>query len=142
MIYELGFSTASGTNNTCAVELYTKSTDRVAILEIEWFGLSNTRVTWGLGRPAAVGLQPVAIGPVLAVDPLAPTGTLRAAVSWSSTAPTAPSTYLRRVTTQATIGSGGIMVFPRGLIVPVSSSLVLFNLDTNALCNVRILVDE
>ena len=48
----------------------------------------------------------------------------------------------RRWNSAATIGVGIIWTFPRGLIVPVSASLVVFNITTVVACDANIAIDE
>ena len=61
--------------------------------------------------------------------------------SWG-TSPTAPAGYHRRWNAAATIGVGIIWTFPRGLIVPVSASLVVFNITAVVACDANIAIDE
>jgi hypothetical protein len=62
-------------------------------------------------------------------------------MAWG-TAPTAPTNFLRRVTLPATIGAGIIWTFPRGLVIPVSSSIVIWNIGTNSVADIWIVIDE
>jgi hypothetical protein len=140
-IYALGLRTTDTTINEAAVEIYTPATLAVRIMEIGITQSVATACCWGLGRPAAQGLTPV---PVLflpeqnTADPAAKTS---ASLSWG-TSPTAPTQYLRRAFTMAVAGSGVVWTFPRGLILPPSASLVIFNVTATVASDVYIVIDE
>ena len=68
------------------------------------------------------------------------TGILQSTLSWG-TSPTIPTKFFRRISLPATIGTGVIWTFPKGLVLPVSNSLVLWNLDTNAALNAYAVFD-
>lgn len=140
-IYSLGVRTTGVTNATAAWEIRSASTDRLYILEIGIFLAAATASTYGLGRPAAIGVTPTSPVTLLAEDSAAPTGTGQSALAWT-TGPTVPANFLRRAQFPATIGSGIIWTFPRGLIVPVSSSVVLWNLATNGVVDAYCVVDD
>ena len=129
-IYSIGVRTTGVTTGTAAWEIRSASTDRLYILEIGVFLAAATASTYGIGRPAAIGVTPTSPVTLIAEDSAAPAGTGQSALAWGS-GPTAPTVFFRRAQFPATIGSGIIWTFPRGLIVPVSSSLVLWNLATN-----------
>lgn len=102
-----------------------------------------TASTYGLGRPgndgsvaqtAAVLLQAENPG-----DPAANSGT---AVAWG-TAPTVPTVFHRRIYLPATIGSGVIWTFPRGLSCQVTKGLVMWNIAaSSANTHVWVIADE
>lgn len=135
------YTHAARTSATTAVatwELRTPSTTRARILEIGIFMAAATASTLGLGRPAAIGVTPTS--PVLgqAVEVADVAGLCSTAVAWG-TAPTAPTSaiYLRRISLPAAIGSGVIWTFGEiGLTVPISSSIVIYNLATNGVVDI------
>lgn len=140
--YHLGTRTSSGTSATAAWELRSAATDRLEIREIGWFLVAATATTIGLGRPAAIGVTPTTPVTVLAGDSAAPAGTGTVAVAWG-TGPTVPTNFLRRAALPAAIGNGMIWTFgPGELVVPVSSSLILWNLGTNSVLDVYVSIDE
>jgi hypothetical protein len=100
-----------------------------------------TASTYGLGR---AGNTPTQTSPVLvqAEDPGDPAGVSGCAVAWS-VAPTIPAQFHRRVGLPATIGAGVIWTFPRGLVLAVTQSLLVWNLATNSANTlIHVVVDE
>jgi hypothetical protein len=101
-------------------------------MELGFFLAAGTASTYGLGRPAAIGDTPTTPVDFLQQDPaevLAANAVL-SAIAWG-TGPTAPTAFLRRISLPATVGTGVIWTFPEGLVIPVSGSIVLWNLGTN-----------
>jgi hypothetical protein len=141
-IYSLGLRTTDVTQNHANVEIYTPSTLAIKIMEIGLAQVTATACIYGLGRPAAQGVTPV---PVLfqaeqnSSDPAAKTN---ASLSWG-TSPTQPTIFMRRVATPAAVGAGVIWTFPRGLQLPASSSIVIWNISNPTVaCDVWIVIDE
>jgi hypothetical protein len=141
--YSLRTRTTVTTNAAACYELRSTSTDKLFVQEIGIFLGAATASTYGLGRPQAIGVTPTSPVTVLAEDPGDPAGTATTAVAWG-TGPTVPTQFLRAVALPAVIGSGIIWTFGgRGLAVPVSSSLVLWNLTANsAVTDLYVVVDE
>lgn len=140
-IYSLGNRTSNTTSGAAALEIRTAAADACAVLEIGIFLAAGTASTYGIGRPAARGVTPTSPITVLPEDGNAPPGTVQTALAWG-TGPTVPVNFLRRSSFPATVGSGIIFTFPRGLLIPISSSLVLWNLATNGVVDVYIVIDE
>ena len=140
-IFSLANRTTNGTAANPCLEIRTTATDRPRIMEI---GISinvATASVFGLGRPQAIGLTPTSPVTVQAEDPGDPAGTIVTALAWA-TAPTVPLTFFRRVSLPATVGAGVIWTFPRGLYIPISSSLVVWNVTTNSVADIWIVIDE
>lgn len=140
-IYSLALNTTVATTGAAAWDIKSAATNRPAIMEVSVNLGAATASTYGLGRSGNV---PTQTSPVLvqAEDPGDPAGVSGCAVAWS-VAPTVPTAQLRRVALPATIGSGIIWTFPRGLVLAVSTSLLLWNLATNsASTNVHVVCDE
>lgn len=144
MIYSLGIRTSDGTVAAPAWEIRAGATPgRVKLLEIGIFLVAATASVIGLGRPAAIGVTPTSPVDFLPEDPndVLASGVLQSAVAWG-TPPTAPAEFLRRISLPATIGTGVIWTFPKGITIPVSDSLVLWNiaasslLDAYAVCEI------
>jgi hypothetical protein len=140
-VYSIARRTTNTTNANAAHALITTSTDRGALQEAGVFMGAATASTYSLGRPAANGVTPTSPVTVLAEDPANPAGTLTSALAWG-TSPTNPTNDLRRWASPATIGTGVIWTFPRGLLIAVSSNLVLQNLATNGAVDSYFVVDE
>jgi len=133
MLVTLGVRTVDGTDAAAAWEIRTAATPgRVKIMELGFFLAAATASTYGLGRPAAIGITPTTPVDFLVEDPadVIAANVALSALAWG-TGPTAPAAFLRRITLPATIGTGVIWTWPRGLVIPVSSSIVLWNLGTN-----------
>lgn len=120
------------------------SQGRVRLLELGIFLGAATASTYGLGRPAAIGITPTSPVVGQALDPADAAAVAATAVAWG-TRPTAPtsSIYLRRIGLPAAIGAGIIWTFPDpGLIIAVNQSLALYNLATNGVVDIYAVWDE
>jgi hypothetical protein len=138
MRVSLGVRTSSGTTGAAAWEIITGATPgRAKVLELGLFLVAATASTIGLGRPAAVGVTPTTPVDFLAEDPndVIAAGVVQSAVAWG-TGPTIPAAFIRTISLPATIGTGVIWTFPEGLVIPVSSSIILWNLGTNSVLDV------
>lgn len=142
--YSLALRTSGVTSGVATWELRSAATDRFSVLEIGIFMGAATASTFGLGRPSAIGVTPTSPVTVLAEDSASPAGTAQGAVAWG-TAPTAPAgpNYLRRIGLPNSIGAGIIWTWSPGqLIVPISGSIVIFNLATNGVADIYAVIDE
>lgn len=143
-LYTHAARTSTTTTGVATWELRSTSTDKLFVVEIGIFIAAATASTFGLGRPAAIGVTPTTPVTVQAFDTGDPAGTGTTAVAWG-TAPTAPTSaiYLRRIGLPAAIGNGVIWTFgERGLAVPVSSSLVIYNLSTTSVADIYVTLNE
>lgn len=143
MILSLGVRTVDGTAAKAAWEILTGATPgRVKVLEIGFFLVAATASQIGLGRPAAIGVTPTAPVDFLVEDPsdVLASGVVQSAVAWG-TGPTVPTAFFRRISLPATIGTGVIWTFPKGITIPVSSSLILWNIGTNSLLDAYAVVE-
>lgn len=140
-VYSLGVLTTNVTIANAAQEVRTASTDRAMLMEAGIFLNAATASTVGLGRPAAIGVTPTSPVTLLAEDPGAPAGTVTSALAWG-TGPTVPANFFRRVNLPAVVGAGIIWNFPRGLWLPISSSVVLWNISATSAMNTYHVVDE
>ena len=134
MKLSLSVRTISGADATAGWEIRTGATlGRVKVHEIGFFLAAATASTVGLGRPAAIGVTPTTPVDFQPEDPndVLATGTIQSALAWT-TGPTVPANLIRRISLPATIGTGVIWTFPEGLVIPVSGSLVLWNLAINS----------
>ena len=140
-IYSGGVRTTLSSAAAPIVEIRTTATDRVKILEIGIFLVSATAAIFGIGRPAAIGTTITTSITMLAEDSGDPVGTGTLATAWT-TRPTVPANFFRRVALPATIGAGVILTFPKGLIVAISNSVVIWNITTAPLADVYMVTDE
>ena len=135
MIYSLGIRTSNVTIANPSWEIRTGATPgRAKLLEIGFFLVDATASVIGLGRPAAIGTVPTAPDDFIPEDPndVIASGVLQSALAWGGN-PTVPADFFRRIALPATIGTGVIWTFPKGITIPVSSSLVLWNITANSL---------
>ncbi len=140
-IYSFAARTTGVTSGTAGWEIRTTATNRSKLLELGIFMAAATASTFGLGRPAAIGVTPTSPQTFLAEDSGAPAGGTTSALAWG-TGPTIPAGFLRRIALPATIGTGVIWTFPQGILIPVSGSLVLWNLALNGVTDVYAVIDE
>lgn len=143
MILSLGVRTTGVGAGTAAWEIRTGATPgRFKLLELGISLAAATASQYALGRPAAIGVTPttpVDFDPEDPNDVLA-TGLLQSALAWA-TGPTVPAKFYRRVSFPATIGSGVIWTFPKGLVIPVSNSIVLWNIAANGVVDAWAVVE-
>lgn len=143
MKFSLGVRTSSGTDAAAAWEIRTGATPgRTKIMEIGIFLAAATASVFGIGRPAAIGQTPTSPVDFLPEDPndVIASGVVQSSLAWG-TGPTVPTAFLRRISLPATIGTGVIFSWPQGLTIPVSSSIVLWNLSTNAVVDAYAVVE-
>ena len=139
----LGVRTSSGGIATPGWEIRTGATPgRARIIELGFFLAAATATVVGLGRPAAIGVTPTSPVNFLPEDPndVIASGVIQSALAWV-TPPTVPVSFLRRLSLPATIGTGVIWTFPEGLIIPVSSGIVLWNVAENAVLDAYAVID-
>lgn len=140
-IYSLANLTTGVGSGAAGLELRTASTDRAALREIGATLNAATASTYGIGRPAAIGVTPTSPITWLAEDSGSPAGTAQTALAWG-TGPTVPANFFRRWNLPATIGAGFLLIFPAGLLIAVSASIVLWNLAANGAVNCHVAGDE
>jgi hypothetical protein len=140
-IYAIARRTTNTTSGQSAHTIYTAATDRGALMEAGIFMAIGTASVYSLGRPAANGTTPTSPVLLLAEDPANPAATINSALAWT-TSPTNPTNDLRRWASPATIGTGVIFTFPRGLMIAISQNFVLQNLATNGVVDSYFVVDE
>ena len=140
-IYSRADRTSNVTTAAACFEIRTTATDRPRIMEIGISLVTAAATVIGLGRPQAIGITPTSAQIVQAEDTGDPAGTIVTAMAWG-TGPTVPLQFFRRWSFPGTIGAGVIFTFPRGLIVPISSSIVLWNILGGATLDVYVVIDE
>jgi hypothetical protein len=129
--YSLRTRSTVTTSAAANTEVRSNGTARPRIMEAHSVIGAATASSYGFGRPAAIGVTPTSPVTVLAEDPADPAGTVQTAVAWG-TGPTVPAAFLRAILFPATIGTGIIWTFPRGLVIALSSSLVFWNLAASS----------
>ena len=144
MILELGVTTTSGTSATPGWEIRTGATPGLFKLrELGFTLVAATASKIGLGRPAAIGVTPTTPVDFQLRNPndVLASGALQSALAWA-TPPTIPAQFFRVQGFPATIGSGVIWEFgPEEIVIPISSSLVLWNMAANSVLNAYAVVE-
>jgi hypothetical protein len=141
-LYALAQRTTATAAASAAWEVRSTSTNKPKIMEL---GISQNAATagaYGIGRPAAIGVTPTS--PQTFIDEgdgNAPAAQTTAAVAWG-TGPTVPANFNRRISCAATVGVGAIFTFPRGLGIPISSSIVVWIIATAPVCDLYAVADE
>lgn len=134
MDYSLALRTVDGTSAAAALEIRTGATPgRARLMELGFTLVAATASVYGLGRPQAIGITPAGAVDFLPHDSndVLASGVIQADTAWG-TGPTVPLNFIRRIGLPATIGTGVIWTFGEGIVIPVSSSLVLWNLAANS----------
>ena len=112
-------------------QLRTGASRDVRIREIGVSVTTAAAAAVGLIRPSAVGATFTSTSTGQPEDPVSAAG-VAVVDTAAGTAPTIGSTYMRIVQLPATIGAGVIWTFPDGLLVPVSSSIALWQTSASA----------
>lgn len=139
-ISSLALRTTTFTATTAAnVQYLTPATVRAKVLEISYIQLTAVASQIGLGRPQAIGVTPVNVL-FQKDDPGDPASVMNGSLSWA-TSPTVPLIYHRRW--NGTLASVGVVwTFPRGLVIPVSFAIVIWNIATTVASDVNCALDE
>lgn len=139
-ISSAGARTTNFTIAQSCYELRTPASVRARLLELSIVSATATVQSLGLGRPGAIGVTPVNVL-FQTDDPGDPASVLNYSLSWA-TSPTAPTIYHRRWNGAATIGVGVVWTFPAGLVIPISSSIVVHNISASIANDVSAVCDE
>ena len=129
--FECGVTGAAAASAAAYATIESAANVRMRVREIGFFLSAATASSLGLGHPANEGTPPVASTtaagqPLDQQDGIAAVGVLGTA--WS-TAPTAPTVYMRKINLPAVIGAGVIWTWPADnpLIIKPSGWIVLWN---------------
>ena len=139
-ISSLALRTTNLTITQAQWELRTAAAGRPRVLELSMIQATATAQSIGLGRPQAIGLTPVNVL-FQTDDPGDPASAQNASLSWG-TSPTVPLIFHRRWNSAGTIGVGIVWTFPRGLVIPVSFSIVIWNITAGIASDVNCALDE
>ena len=141
--YTCAFATPAAATNAALFDIRSAAGDRVRVLEIGLFSTAATAVTPSLERSTTLGTTSTTVVPQ-AEEPGDSAATSVVGTAWSG-APASTAVPLRRIALPANIGAGFIWSFGgAGLIIPVSSSLVMMNRlgTTGPVMNGYIVIDE
>lgn len=137
----LALRTSNLTITAASAELRTTAGVKCRVLELSLIQVTGTAQSLGLGRPAAQGVTPGTTSTFQRDDSADPACVTTISLTFG-TSPTAPTNYHRRWNSAGTVGVGIVWTFPRGIIVPVSASLVVFNITAALACDLNVAVDE
>jgi hypothetical protein len=139
-IYSIGRRTTGTTSGNAAMDVACGSGVRALLMECGFFLGAATASVYALNRTTALGTRtsPVAL---LAEGDGDPASECDSALAWSAQ-PSFASDDLRRIGLPATIGTGVIWTFPRGLRIAASLSIALVNRATNGVGDCHMVVDE
>jgi hypothetical protein len=141
-IGSIGVRQTNLTITQAGLEIRTTAAVRATVLEVSLLSGNATLANIGLGRPQAIGVTPGGTSTFVRDEPGAPVCVTTTALSWG-TSPTVPLVFHRRFSCTA-VGAGVIWTFPRGLVIPVSSSLVTWNITavTTTGMDINVVIDE
>lgn len=141
-IYSLALRSSNFTISQACVQWLAPATVRPKVLEISFINsVTATAQQIGLGRPQALAASPGTTSSFQADDPGDPASVMTGSLTFG-TSPTVPLVFHRRWGGAATIGVGIVWTFPRGLVIPVSSGLVIWNITTTLAADINCVLDE
>lgn len=135
--------TTDVTNGTPGLEIVAASTGRLRIVEIRISITAPTASTFGIGRPAAKGVNPSATKLFQSMQANG-AGVHSISTAWGGgTAPTIPAEFYFRGNTAATIGNFFVWQ-PEDLWVPPSATMVVWNAAAapNSASNISIVIES
>lgn len=141
-MYGLSQRTTATAAANASWEIRSTAGNKPKVMQMELAQVAATAGVYGVGRPGAIGVTPTS--PQTFVDESdgnGATGQTTAAVAWG-TGPTVPPNFNRRYACAAAIGVGFIAVFPGGLGIAVSSSVIIWIIATAPVCDVSAAVSE
>ena len=117
------------------LQIVAPATGRPRVMEIvvNFISSQSSTITFGLGRPATQGTPATGRSQVLKPEGPADADSLVTLVNEWAVPPTAPTNFFRRYTfRQLAAQCYTEMQFERGLLIPVSSSLILWVISVTA----------
>jgi hypothetical protein len=131
--YSIQTTKTSGAAAAWLAQFRTGSARDARVFEVGVFTTTAVAGTVGLIRSATVGATFTSTATGAPYDPVSAAG-VAVIDTAATTAPTISGTpaYFKQAVFPATAGSGVIWSFPNGLIVPISSGLLLWQLSTAA----------
>lgn len=135
-IYSIARTATITTTNNAAADIAspTASGVRARVMEAAVTLGAATASTYGINRPSTLGTRTTPVA-ALAEDPADQTLTgitlVDSAIAFSAQ-PTLGSADYRIIALPATIGTGMVWTFPRGIVLGVQGSLAIVNRATNS----------
>jgi hypothetical protein len=138
----LSVRTSGATLGSPALEIIAGASKGFYLREMQLSLNAATASVYALGRPAAKGVLPTT--PVnFLCEESKDASPLQASVAlaWTTTAPTAPTAFYKRISQPATIGDLATWYFDK-LFVPAGFTIVLWNITVNSVADVNMVIDE
>lgn len=141
-LFSLAQRTAATAAASASWEVRSTSGNKPKLLMLKLSQNVATAGVYGVGRPGAIGVTPTSPQTFIdEADGNGATGLTTAAVAWG-TGPTVPSNFFDRYSCAATIGVGFLEIYPGGLGIPVSNSIVIWIIATAPVCDVAAKASE
>lgn len=128
-IYSAGFQKISTAAAGPLADIRTTAAGDVRVLEIGVFAETAVAGTIGLVRATNAGTTPGGAVVPAAEDTSLAALTMADIKTTYATEPTQAAVYFRRAQLPATIGGGIVWSFPRGIVIPISSGLLIRQLS-------------
>jgi hypothetical protein len=139
-IYSIARRTTNVTIANPCIEIIAGADVRIKILEISIILAGATASTFGIGRPAAIGITPTTPVTLLPEDIIDPATLVTTALAWA-TPPTVPAHFMRRCTLAAAVGAGIVFPFPKGLYIEAEKSVVVWNITTTDVADINVVCE-
>lgn len=141
-----GTCNATATSSAVRLEIRTGSTNRCKVCELHLFIGAATASILAIARANAQGVtptSPVSLLPEVPED-LPATTLTQVATAWGTAPTLTTANQLRRVNMAAAIGGGILWTFGEaGLMIPISSSLLVFNVAAaSAVVDYTLIIEE
>lgn len=140
MRFTKGVRTSNVTNSNAAVEILA-GIKGARLLSCYVTTVTAVAGVLGIGRPAAAGVTPTTPLTFPTVEGVGDASLARTALAWG-TSPTDPTIFYSRTSLSATIGSAANIVFPYGIWIPASTTLVLQNILGGPTYDITIEISE
>lgn len=137
----LAVRTSNVTITQACAELRTTAAVKARMLDVSIIQAAGVAQSLGIGRPQALGVTPGTTSLFQRDDPNDPPCVSLVALTWG-TSPTVPLVFHKRWNSAATIGVGVVFSFPRGLLINVSSAIVVWNITTGQVSDINFAIDE
>ena len=139
-VYSIANRTTNVTIANPCIEIIAGATIRVKIVEISIVLAAATVSTFGIGRPAVIGVTPTTPVTALPEDIVDPTGPFTTALAWG-TEPTIPAAFIRRATIAGAVGAGIVFPFPKGLYIEASKSVIIWNITATGVTDINVVAE-
>jgi len=138
--YSIANRTSNVTTANATLEIIAPAAG-TRVVEITITMGAATASIFGIGKAAAIGITPTSPVTLLSEDTGRPATLTKTALAWA-TGPTIPAAFFERANLPATVGAKVTLSFPYGITLATGESLVLWNIGTTGVADVRVVVEE